>query len=157
MDFMSSISFPNEPLISWTFLGHFCHHFWVGATAKQQQTHPKVMTKMFKKCSTDQRFIRKRNTTFKIHTLAKDPTWWSNDVGWSKSSKKILAQSQLLCSHSSPKRIWYFSVRRRRTARRRVTAVMSNSRRVPKKLCRPLPRRFTQSIKRKYYSLRALG
>ena len=22
----------------------FCHHFWVGATAKQQQTHPKVMT-----------------------------------------------------------------------------------------------------------------
>ena len=27
------------------------------------------MTKMFKKCSTDQRFIRKRNTTYKIHTL----------------------------------------------------------------------------------------
>ena len=22
----------------------FCHHFWVGATANQQQTHPKVMT-----------------------------------------------------------------------------------------------------------------
>ena len=64
-----SISFPNEPLISWTFLGHFCHHFWVGATAKQQQTHPKVMTKMVKKCSTDQRFIRKRNTTYKIGTL----------------------------------------------------------------------------------------
>ena len=42
-------------------------------------------------------------------------------------------------------------------ARRRAAAVMSKSRRVPKKLCRPLPRRFTQSIKRKYYSLRALG
>ena len=27
------------------------------------------MTKMFKKCSTDQRFIQKRNTTYKIHTL----------------------------------------------------------------------------------------
>ena len=27
------------------------------------------MTKMTKKCSTDQRFIRKRNTTYKIHTL----------------------------------------------------------------------------------------
>ena len=40
---------------------------------------------------------------------------------------------------------------------RGAAAVMSNSRRVPKKLCRPLPRRFTQSIKRKYYSLRALG
>ena len=46
MDFISSISFPNEPLVSWTFLGHFCHHFWVGATAKQQKTHPKVSEKM---------------------------------------------------------------------------------------------------------------
>ena len=27
------------------------------------------MTKMCKKCSTDQRLIRKRNTTYKIHTL----------------------------------------------------------------------------------------
>ena len=27
------------------------------------------MTKMFKKCSTDQGFIRKRNTTYKLHTL----------------------------------------------------------------------------------------
>ena len=35
----------------------------------QQQTHPKVMTKMVKKCSTDQRFIQKRNTTYKIGTL----------------------------------------------------------------------------------------
>jgi hypothetical protein len=41
----------------------------VGATAKQQQTHPKVMTKMFKKFSSDQRFIWKRNTTLKIHAL----------------------------------------------------------------------------------------
>ena len=67
MDFISSISFPNEPLISWTFLGHFCHHFWMGATEEQQQTHPKVTTKMVKKCSIDQRFIQKRNN--KIHTL----------------------------------------------------------------------------------------
>ena len=51
------------------FLAIFFHHFWVGATAKQQQTYPKVMTKMVKKCLTDQRFIRKRNTTYKIHTL----------------------------------------------------------------------------------------
>ena len=70
MDFISSISYPNEPLISWTFLGHFCHHFWVGATAKQQQTHLKVMRKMVKKCSTDQRFIWKRNTTYEMGTLA---------------------------------------------------------------------------------------
>jgi hypothetical protein len=41
----------------------------VGATAKQQQTHPKVMKKMFKKCSTDQRFIRKGNITYEIGTL----------------------------------------------------------------------------------------
>ena len=53
------ISFPNDP----------------GATAKQQQTHPKVMTKMVKKWSTDQRFIRKRNTTYKIHTLEVHTTW----------------------------------------------------------------------------------
>ena len=30
------------------------------------------MKKMLKKCSTDQRFIRKRNTSSKIGTLAKD-------------------------------------------------------------------------------------
>ena len=29
MDSISSISFPNKPLISRTFLYHFCHHFWV--------------------------------------------------------------------------------------------------------------------------------
>jgi hypothetical protein len=70
------------------------------------------------------------NSLIWVHISSKEPshpskdlTWWSNDVGWSKSSKKILAQSQLLCSHSSPKRIWYFSVRRRRTARRRCSDV----------------------------------
>jgi hypothetical protein len=41
----------------------------VGATAKQQQTQPKVMTKMAKKCLTDQRVIRKRNTNYQIGTL----------------------------------------------------------------------------------------
>jgi hypothetical protein len=41
----------------------------VGATAKQQQTHPKVMTKMVKKCSTGQSCIRKEVTSYKIHTL----------------------------------------------------------------------------------------
>ena len=30
---------------------------------------------MAKKCSTDQRFIRKRNTTYKIHTLALNHTF----------------------------------------------------------------------------------
>ena len=29
MDFISIISFSNEPLISCTFFDHFCHHFWV--------------------------------------------------------------------------------------------------------------------------------
>ena len=27
--FLSSTFFPNEPLIIWTFFGHFCHHFWL--------------------------------------------------------------------------------------------------------------------------------
>ena len=78
MDSISSIFFPNEPLISWTqrwtFLDHFCHHFWVGLVLLCCCTHPKVMAKMAKKCSTlcstDQRFILKRNTTYRIHTLA---------------------------------------------------------------------------------------
>ena len=55
--------------------------------------NPKLMTKMAKKCSTDQRFIRKRNTTYKIHTLVdlkippdpNDPLVWTrricNDAG----------------------------------------------------------------------------
>ena len=74
MNFISSTSFLNKHLISWTFLGHFCHHFWVGATVKQQQTHPKVMTKMIKKCSTNQRFIWERNTTLlETVTLVKKP------------------------------------------------------------------------------------
>ena len=68
MDFISSISFPN------TMLNISCHHFWVGLVLLCCCIHPKVMTKMANKCSTlcstDQRFIRKRNTTYKIHTLA---------------------------------------------------------------------------------------
>ena len=69
MDSIRSISFPNEPLISWTFLDHFCYHVWVGFLLLCCCTHPKVMAKMSKKCSTDQRFIRKRNTSYKIETL----------------------------------------------------------------------------------------
>ena len=69
MDFTSSVSFPNEPLISWTFLDHFCHHFWVGLVLLCCCTHPKVMTKMAKNCLTDQSCIRKEITSYKIHTL----------------------------------------------------------------------------------------
>ena len=44
--------------------------WWVQQqTAKQHQTHAKIMTKVVKKCSTDQRFIRKKNITYKTHTL----------------------------------------------------------------------------------------
>ena len=57
MDFVKSYYFPNATLTSWTFLDHFCHHFWVGLLLLWCCTHPKVMTKMAKKCSTDQRFI----------------------------------------------------------------------------------------------------
>ena len=79
MDFINSISFPKN---SWTFIGHFCHHFWVDATAKQQESHPKVMAKMVKKCTTDQRFIRKRNTTYKIHTLIWKKSYMFNIQDW---------------------------------------------------------------------------
>ena len=40
MDFISSISFPNEPLISWTFLDHFCHHTILGGFAVALLLHP---------------------------------------------------------------------------------------------------------------------
>ena len=50
-------------------IDHFLNIFDITFGWVQQQTHPKVMTRMFKKCSTDQRFIRKRNTTYRIHTL----------------------------------------------------------------------------------------
>ena len=47
----------------------FCHHFWVGAIAKQQQTHSKVMTERKKKWATGQSCINKEVTSYKIHTL----------------------------------------------------------------------------------------
>ena len=54
MDFISSIYFPNEPLISWTFLDHFCHHFWVGLLLQPQLRLPsgslKIVNLMFVKC-----------------------------------------------------------------------------------------------------------
>ena len=77
------ISFPIEPLISRTFLDHyFCHHFWVGLLLLCCCSHPKVATKMAKKCSTNQRFIRKRNTTYKIYTLASKITGKSDQEIW---------------------------------------------------------------------------
>jgi hypothetical protein len=35
------VDFVRRPVAN---LFSFCHYFWVGATAKQQQTHPKMMT-----------------------------------------------------------------------------------------------------------------
>ena len=59
--------------ISWPFLLSLLGGCNSKESAKLHETHPKVMTKMVKKCSTlcssDQRFIRKRNTTYRIHTL----------------------------------------------------------------------------------------
>ena len=43
---------------------HFLAIFVITFGWEQQQTQPKVMTKMFKECSTDQRFIRKRNMDY---------------------------------------------------------------------------------------------
>ena len=56
---------------------HNVEHFLATFAWVQQQSNTKPtqkwMTKMVKKCSTlystDQRFIRKRNTTYRIHTL----------------------------------------------------------------------------------------
>ena len=56
------------------FVTIFCHHFWVDLLLLCCWTNPKMMTKMTKKCSTDQRSIWKRNTTYKIHTLAQKMT-----------------------------------------------------------------------------------
>ena len=69
MVFVRSYFFPNATLTSWTFLDHFCHHFWVGFLLLCCCTHQKVMTKMAKKCSTGQSCIRKEVTSYKIGTL----------------------------------------------------------------------------------------
>ena len=71
MDFVRSYFFPNATLTSWTFLDHFCHHFWVSLLLLCCCTHPKVMTKMAKNCSTGQSCIRKEVTSYKIGTLVK--------------------------------------------------------------------------------------
>ena len=42
------------------------------------------MTKMVKKCSIDQRFIRKRNTTHKIHILVDSQQTSSTNLTWAK-------------------------------------------------------------------------
>ena len=52
-------------------------------------TNPKVMTKMFRKCSTDQRFIRKRNTTYKIHTLVTKYVYLP--VSWKGQFNEVLS------------------------------------------------------------------
>ena len=52
----------------WPVAHFFFTHFWVGTTAKQQQTHPKVSER---KWATGQSCIRKRSTTCKIGNLAK--------------------------------------------------------------------------------------
>ena len=63
MDFISSRCFPNEPLIS--FLKIFVVTF--GWLQHQRNSKP---TQMFKKYSTDQRFIQKRNTTYDFSDFA---------------------------------------------------------------------------------------
>ena len=65
MDFVRSYFFPNATLTSWTFLDHFCHHFWVGLVLLCCRTHPKVMTKMAKKCSTDKYVLNLISSLFR--------------------------------------------------------------------------------------------
>ena len=67
MDFVRSYLFTNATLTSCPLFS-FCHHILVRATAKQQQTHPKVMTE-WKKWATGQSCICKEVTSYKIHTL----------------------------------------------------------------------------------------
>ena len=61
------------------------HFFWVGLLLLCCCTHPKVMTRMAKKCSTDQRFIRKINTTYKIFNSSCQCNLWT-----APKSKKVV-------------------------------------------------------------------
>ena len=72
----------NEPLFSWTFLDHFCHDF-----------------------STDQRFIWKRNTTYKIHSLDVPLThhWVKSKTNIEKRQKlRMIIINQLLLNCLPP-------------------------------------------------------
>ena len=51
------------------FFEHVYRHFWVGATANQQQTHPKVMTNMLKKVFNWSEVHLSEVTSYKIHIL----------------------------------------------------------------------------------------
>ena len=88
MDFVRSYFFPNATLTSWTFLDHFCHHFWVGLVLLCCCTHPKVITKMAKKCSTDQSCIKKEVTSYKIHTLAPTSQFLAPNTSQWKGNRK---------------------------------------------------------------------
>ena len=88
-------------------MNHFCHHFWVGLLLLCCCTHPKMITKMAKKCSIDQRFIRKRNTTCKIHTLVMYTSflffrfWGFSVLLWHQILEIDLSQSISFCQFLS--------------------------------------------------------
>ena len=55
------------------FFEHICHHIWVGATANQEQTHPKVMINMLNKVFNWSEVLLLKVTSYKIHTLVEFP------------------------------------------------------------------------------------
>ena len=68
--------------ISWTFLSSLLCGFAVALLLQPPKSDDKNGQEIFKKCSTDQTFIRKRNTAFEIGTLTYDrlinPTWFKS-------------------------------------------------------------------------------
>ena len=63
MDFVRSYFFTNATLTSWPLFS-FCHHFWVGATAKQKWWQNEKSGQLVRVP-----FVKKYVTSYKIHTL----------------------------------------------------------------------------------------
>ena len=63
--------------IFWKFLDHFCHHFWVGLLLLCCCTHPKVMKNTLKKVFNWSEVHLSEVTSYKIHTLIFNYTFFS--------------------------------------------------------------------------------
>ena len=77
-----------------------CHHFWVGATANQQQAHPKMMKNMLKKVFNWSKVHLSEVTFYKIHTLTFQPDIARLSFG-RKNSKTFDKKLPDLTKHAS--------------------------------------------------------
>ena len=106
MDFISSISFPNEPLISWTFLGHFLTifviTFWwvwccfaVAPTQKWWQKWPRTVQLIRGSFRLKKSYVQKQVLKVKFFSAVEWQKWISKMILQLWPVLKIVPQSNL--------------------------------------------------------------